>query len=183
VSPLDNEGGEVHKNGCSHRKKTAGMRKALLAAQKRRLHAKSCWKRPPACTERLKAGEKASHSHGKAKSWLLAGDSSLKRRSKIQSLVSQCSAFKWVKGGSNSPGRSDWLTAQTAKSYVSAGNMIASWQKWAGRPRMYRLKPKAPLNSHNFNLQHYFNFSLAFFQRQDFALVIVKEKNNFQNDK
>jgi len=35
-------------------------------------------------------------------------------------------AFKWVTGGSNSPGRSDWLTALTAKCYVSVGNMIAS---------------------------------------------------------
>jgi len=70
MSPLDNEGGEVHKNGCSHRKNCRGLCKALLAVKKGTHALKAVEKRPPAYTERLKAGKKASCSHGKAKTWL-----------------------------------------------------------------------------------------------------------------
>jgi len=46
------------------------LRKALLAVEKGAYVLKAVEKRPPAYTERLKAGKKASCSHGKAKSWL-----------------------------------------------------------------------------------------------------------------
>jgi len=60
MSPLDNEGGEVHKNGYSHCKKLQGCAKRYLLLKKGACVLKAVEKRPPACTERLKAGEKAS---------------------------------------------------------------------------------------------------------------------------
>jgi len=126
MSPLEKRRRRVHKTAV-HTVKLQKWAMHYLLFQKRRLHAKSCSKRPPACTVRLIAGKKASRSHGKAnnllvtprlhagakyKTWLLAA-----------LLLNEC----WGGRGSNSPGRSDWLTAQTAKYYVSAGNMIASW--------------------------------------------------------
>jgi len=51
MSPLDNEG----KNGYSHHKKLQGCPKRYLLFKKGAYALKAVEKRPPACTERLKA--------------------------------------------------------------------------------------------------------------------------------
>jgi len=99
-----------------------------------------------------------------------------------QFLLTKRTAIKCMTGGSNSPGQSVWLTAQTAKCYVCAWDMISQLEK-RGRAAQDVLTQnlRTPLNSHILILQIAFLILASAFWETKFYPSHQKNKKIFQN--